>query len=143
MILPIVIRVFAMLLLGSCFAYSEQAMPKPKQTARTFSKRISIRAKSDYLLFLPDGFDSKKKQRWPLIFFLHGMGERGSDPWKVKLHGPPKVAEKMTNFPFVVVSPQCPDGQWWSSETLVALLDDVIDRYKIDTNRIYLTGLSM
>jgi predicted peptidase len=143
MMLPILIRSFAILIIGSCFAYSEQVMAKPKQNARTFSKRITTRVKADYLLFLPDGFDSKKKERWPLIFFLHGMGERGSDPWKVKVHGPPKVAEKMADFPFIVVSPQCPDDEWWSSEVLTALLDEIIGRHKIDTNRIYLTGLSM
>src|SRR5438046_3151167 len=141
--LKIVIRSFPLLILSASLAYSEQAMPKPKQTARQLSEKSSQRVKLNYLLFLPDGYEAKGKKRWPLIFFLHGIGERGSDPWKVKVHGPPKVAEKMSNFPFVVVSPQCPDGQWWSSETLIALLDDVSDRYKIDTNRIYLTGLSM
>jgi predicted peptidase len=133
----------ALLLFATSSLYSEQAMPKAKQTARTLNKKITRRIKSDYLLFLPDGYEAKSKKRWPLIFFLHGIGERGSDLWKVKVHGPPKVAEKMTDFPFVVVSPQCPDGEWWSSETLMALLDDVIDHHKIDTNRIYLTGLSM
>ena len=72
----------------------------------------------------------RRKKRWPLIFFLHGIGERGSDPWKVKVHGPPKVAEKMSNFPFVVVSPQCPDGQWWSSETLIALLHHSLQQFR-------------
>src|SRR6185295_14692673 len=124
-------------------AYSDEQMAKGKQTARRLDKKVKKPVKVDYLLFLPDGYEAKGKKRWPLIFFLHGIGERGSDPWKVKVHGPPKVAEKMSNFPFVVVSPQCPDGQWWSSEGLIALLDDVTDRYKLDTNRIYLTGLSM
>lgn len=137
------LRSFLILIVCTALSYSEEAMPKSKQTAQMFDKKVSKRAKLNYLLFLPEGYEAKGKKRWPLIFFLHGIGERGSDPWKVKVHGPPKVAEKMSNFPFVVVSPQCPDGQWWSSETLMALLDDVIDRQKIDTNRIYLTGLSM
>jgi len=137
------IRILAVLIALSSIGYSGDAMPKTKQTARTLNKKVSRRVKLDYLLFLPDGYQAKSKQRSPLIFFLHGIGERGSDPWKVKVHGPPKVAEKMTNFPFIVVSPQCPEGEWWSSEALMALLDDVIDRYKVDTNRIYLTGLSM
>src|SRR5436190_4387622 len=118
-------------------------MPRSNQTAHVLAKTSTEKVKLNYLLFLPDGYSATSKKRWPLILFLHGMGERGNDPWKVKVHGPPKVAEKMSNFPFVVVSPQCPDGQWWSSEALIALLDDVVDRYKIDTNRIYLTGLSM
>jgi predicted peptidase len=137
------IYAFALLIFTAPSLYSEQTMPKAKQTARTLNKKITKRIRTDYFLFLPDGYQSKSKKRWPLIFFLHGIGERGKDPWKVKVHGPPKVAEKMTNFPFVVVSPQCPDGQWWSSETLLTLLDEVIEVHKIDTNRIYLTGLSM
>ena len=131
----------ALLLLLCSMAYSSDDMPK--QSARALNKRVTKRVKTDYMLFLPDGYKAKGKQHWPLIFFLHGIGERGSDPWKVKVHGPPKVAEKMTNFPFIVVSPQCPDGQWWSTEVLLTLLDDMVDRYRVDQSRIYLTGLSM
>jgi predicted peptidase len=47
----------------------------------------------------------------------------------------------------VILSPQCPAEDWWSSEAqqkrLVSLLDDVVENYKIDESRIYLTGLSM
>jgi len=134
---------FLLLLIGCSLAYSNEAMSQARQSARTFSKKISTRVKTDYLLFLPEGYQARGRERWPLIFFLHGMGERGSDPWKVKVHGPPKVAEKMSNFPFIVVSPQCPDDQWWSTEVLLAVLDDVSARYKVDPKRIYLTGLSM
>ena len=137
------IHAFALLLALCSFAYSQQEMPHGNQTARTFNKKVSNRVKLDYLLFLPDGYKQREKKRWPLIFFLHGIGERGTNVWKVKVHGPPKIAEKMTNFPFIVVSPQCPDGEWWSTERLTALLDDVVDRYKVDQTRIYLTGLSM
>ena len=136
----IVPAVVGLIVLGN-FAYSDQQMRK--QEARTLDKKVSKRAKADYLLFLPEGYQSRGKERWPLIFFLHGIGERGNDPWKVKVHGPPKVAEKMSNFPFIVVSPQCPSGEWWSTDTLMVLLDDVMDRYKVDPARVYLTGLSM
>ena len=119
------------------------AMSKPKQTAKVLDKTVSRRVKANYLLFLPDGYEAKPRARWPVLLFLHGIGERGSDPWKVKIHGPPKIAEQMTNFPFILVSPQCPNGQWWSNEILTALLDEIIAKYKADTNRVYLTGLSM
>src|SRR3954470_23285862 len=131
------------LILIANIAYSDQEMGHGKQEARTFDKKITRRAKVNYLLYLPEGYQARGKERWPLIFFLHGIGERGADPWKVKVHGPPKVAETMSNFPFIVVSPQCPDGEWWSTETLMALLDDVMDHYKVDPARVYLTGLSM
>ena len=118
-------------------------MPQSKQTAQLLARNKAEKIKVNYLLYLPDDYRPRSSKRWPLIFFLHGMGERGSDPWKVKVHGPPKVAEKMTNFPFIVVSPQCPEGQVWSNDTLLALLDEITRRYAVDLNRIYLTGLSM
>jgi predicted peptidase len=113
------------------------------QKAFTFEKEIKHTARLDYLLFLPEGFKEKSDTKYPLILFLHGMGERGTDPWMVAKHGPPKVAGKMTNFPFIVVSPQCPLGDWWVNEDLEGLLDNVIEKYPVDRKRIYLTGLSM
>jgi predicted peptidase len=136
-------RAFLGLLLLSSLAYSDQEMRHGKQEARTFKKKVSRRVETDYLLYLPEGYEQQKKERWPLIFFLHGIGERGTNAWKVAVHGPPKVAPKMTNFPFIVVSPQCPNGEWWSTDVLMTLLDDVVERYRVDQSRIYLTGLSM
>jgi predicted peptidase len=137
------LRAVVGLLLVCSFAYSEQDMRHGKQEAKTLNKKVGSRVKLNYLLFLPEGYQKRGKERYPLIFFLHGIGERGSDPWKVKVHGPPKVAEKMSNFPFIVVSPQCPAGEWWSTDALIVLLDDVMGRYKVDPTRVYLTGLSM
>ena len=94
-------------------------------------------------MFLPKGYAADAEKKWPLILFLHGAGERGSDVWKVATHGPPKVVGTNANFPFIVVSPQCPSGQLWSRDVLLALLDKTIASYRVDTNRIYLTGLSM
>src|SRR2546426_12114163 len=115
----------------------------PKQIAEILNVRIAKTAKVHYLLFLPEGYDARSSELWPMILFLHGAGERGNDPWKVKVHGPPKIAEKMSNFPFIVVSPQCPNGQWWSNQMLAALLEEIQARYPVDSDRIYLSGLSM
>ncbi|MCX6926869.1 MAG: prolyl oligopeptidase family serine peptidase [Verrucomicrobia bacterium] len=97
----------------------------------------------DYLLFLPKGYDAKAEKRWPMMLFLHGAGERGTDIWKVATHGPPKNVATHPYFPVIVVSPQCPEGQVWSKETLLALLNEITTQYAVDTNRVYLTGLSM
>lgn len=96
-----------------------------------------------YLLFLPQGYNASSPRRWPLLLFLHGIGERGSDVWKVATHGPPKIVTEHPEFPFILVSPQCPEGQMWSNETLLALLDEITRAYAVDTHRVYLTGLSM
>lgn len=61
----------------------------------------------------------------------------------VKRHGPPKLIAQGKQFPFVIVSPQCPMGENWSPETLNALLDEITGKYAIDKDRVYVTGLSM
>ena len=49
-------------------------------------------------------------------------GERGSDLEKIKAHGPPKIVETKTDFPFVVISPQCADRKWWEPAAVIALV---------------------
>jgi predicted peptidase len=98
-----------------------------------------------YLLHLPPGYKQNGNRRWPLIFFLHGIGERGSDIELVKQHGIPLIAEQNPELPFITVSPQCPDGTLWTFELekLTALLDHIVMTEAVDTEHIYLTGLSM
>lgn len=108
-----------------------------------FSALTSRQVDVDYLLFLPKGYERTGETRWPLIVFLHGAGERGTNIQQVAVHGPPKRVQQQPDFPFVVLSPQCPSGSSWNLETLNALLDDTLARHAIDPNRVYLTGLSM
>jgi predicted peptidase len=61
----------------------------------------------------------------------------------VKKNGPPKMIEYGRDFPFIIVSPQCPEGQDWSVDVLNMFLGEMIINYRIDTNRIWVTGLSM
>jgi predicted peptidase len=112
-----------------------------KQIPTQLDAQIHVTLK--YLLYLPADYD--KQDKWPLILFLHGAGERGDDLERVKVHGPPKLIEHGKQFPFIIVSPQCPNGHWWNNElvTLSALLDDIESKYKVDKDRVYLTGLSM
>jgi len=95
-----------------------------------------------YLLFLPKDY-GKENVLWPAILFLHGAGERGDDLGILGRIALPMVLEERDDFPFIVISPQCPRGQGWSNDFLIALLDDITARFRIDPNRIYLTGLSM
>ena len=113
------------------------------QQAHTFQVIKTVQL--DYLLHLPPGYEDDAQQKWPLILFLHRGGEGGHDLERVKKHGMPKILEARTDLPFVVVSPQCPEESWWPMETeaLGTLLDDIVARYRVDTRRLYLTGLSM
>ncbi len=96
-----------------------------------------------FLLYLPEGYHDNRESKWPLMLFLHGAGERGDDINRVKVHGPPKLIEKGQNFPFIIVSPQCPKNQRWDEAMLTILLDHVCEEYCVDNSRLYLTGLSM
>ncbi len=113
------------------------------QQVKSFSRKIGRPVSANYLLFLPQDYDAKTSTRWPLILFLHGAGERGSNVWRVATHGPPKIVKQKPDFPFIVVSPQCPAGQQWDNDVVLALLDTVSAKYRVDASRIYLTGLSM
>jgi predicted peptidase len=104
-----------------------------------------------YLLFTPREYASGNTQ-WPLLLFLHGLGECGvNELERVKIHGPAKLVESRPDFPFVVVAPQCapPPGGLsavptaWQTEPLVALIDHVMANMRIDPTRVYVTGLSM
>jgi predicted peptidase len=95
-----------------------------------------------YLLYLPKGYEQKAS--WPLLLFLHGLGERGDDLNQVRNIGVAKMIKSGWDFPLVVVSPQCPKTeQWWKPAKLTVLLDEIVEKHKIDQDRIYVTGLSM
>ena len=111
------------------------------QTRETFSAKVTKTFAYKYLKYLPDGYDGDKK--FPLLLFLHGAGERGDNLEIVTAHGPPMLIKKGNQFPFVVISPQCPQDSWWDANALIALLDSVIATHAIDKSRIYCTGLSM
>jgi predicted peptidase len=96
-----------------------------------------------YLLFLPSSYYYDQTNTWPLIVFLHGMGERGSDIELVKKAGIPKLLEKDADFPFIVVSPQCPENGFWTPMIIKQLLAHVTTELRIDKNKVFLTGLSM
>lgn len=120
-----------------------ESNPPPVQMPKHFKFQRTQAAEVNYLLFLPQGYQAKSEKRWPLILFLHGAGERGTNIWQVATHGPPKNVREHPDFPFIVVSPQCPEGQIWSNDIVIGLLDEIIRKYAVDTSRVYLTGLSM
>lgn len=117
--------------------------PDSMQTVKSLKTRISRAVSANYLLFLPKDYRAGSKKKWPLILFLHGAGERGTNIWKVAAHGPPKLVRQQPDFPFIVLSPQCPPDQRWDNDTLLALLDDAMKTHRVDKTRVYLTGLSM
>lgn len=92
----------------------------------------------NYLLHIPKNTNQMK----PLLVFLHGTGEKGNDLEKVKNIGPFKYI-KNNDLDAYVLGPQCPENEYWDSEVLYQLILKIQKENNIDTNRIYLTGLSM
>ncbi len=105
-----------------------------------------------YYIYKPGGYDDNELD-YPLILFLHGSGQSSdrtsaapaAEQLKFVLtHGPPRLIEAKSwkpTYPCLVVSPQ--SGGDWSAEYVHRILESLIENYRINTNRIYLTGLSM
>lgn len=134
------------------------------QTASKFSAgRYGEKGDSiNYRLLFPDANPLRK---YPLIIFLHGSGERGSDNEAQLKWGVEEFAssENMSLHPAIVVAPQCPAGLNWSNFTreknpadtrlqpspskamtlVMGLIHQLMATMPVDTNRIYITGLSM
>jgi predicted peptidase len=161
---PTLLLPLAVALLAGCSTVTRTGEFKDNQRALSFRQSVAKTVGYDYLLFLPKDYDAKGDRQWPLILFLHGAGERGTNIWLVTVHGPPKLVKPNVEPPkgetataraqretaarklsetFIVVSPQCPAGQRWDNDTLLALLDHILSRHAVDPHRVYLTGLSM
>jgi hypothetical protein len=103
-----------------------------------------VTARYDYLTYLPKDYGANDSTRWPTIIFLHGGSSRGSDMKKVRANGIPDRIERGKELPFIVIAPQCPiDKRWETDDWFDVLYGEITTRYRIDTNRIYLTGLSL
>lgn len=115
-------------------------------TTGHFSRPITKTVSAGYALYLPDGYDQRAKKLWPMILFLHGMGDRGDDLSKLtdSKWSPLAHAKKTKGFPFIVVAPQSPaSNDRWTSDIPIATLKEVLQKYRVDPDRVYLTGVSM
>lgn len=131
-------------------------VPVSAQEAKTgFLDRVyktSTDEEAKYVLFVPHSYDGKTPL--PVILFLHGAGETGSDGKKQATVGiGPAIRKREKTFPFLVILPQAshkevPVVKRWQAgspdaNNALAILDEVSKTYPVDRKRIYLTGLSM
>ncbi|WP_379965106.1 prolyl oligopeptidase family serine peptidase [Epilithonimonas sp. UC225_85] len=103
-----------------------------------FNKEVKIQKKLSYILDIPQN----QKSKIPLIVFLHGSGERGNNLEIVKAHSPFTYKNLIKEL-VAILAPQCPENTWWDTDAIYFLIKEIAEKYKIDTDRIYLTGLSM
>ena len=118
------------------------------ETATGFLNKIYKGKDGDvkYVVFVPKSY--KADTEMPVILFLHGAGESGTDGLKQAVTGLGKaIRNKKEDFPFIAVFPQSQKGGWSAASAEgkrgIAILDEVMRTYKTDKKRVYLTGLSM
>lgn len=147
------------------------------QSCKSIHPMISAETKGEMLkkTFPSDGwsmpyrilYPQKIQKKYPLLVFMHGAGERGTDNERQLIHGKKWLMDNNLSYPAVVVLPQCPTEDYWSSvdrntnaegerkfvfnnkpptaalTAVMALIDSMRALPYIDSNRVYITGLSM
>jgi predicted peptidase len=131
------VKSIALLLVSASFALADT------QTPQNYTGDFVLKINYRYLLSKPEGYEADAVKKWPLVIFLHGAGERGNDLEMLKKHGPPKLIAAGQKFPAVIASLQCEPDNLWNPHGVKAVTDHLIKTERIDTSRVYLTGLSM
>jgi hypothetical protein len=129
---------------GSFMYYHENGTLHYRADFENGSTIRPIRVRYDYLTYLPRDYDVDVSTKWPTIIFLHGGSSRGNDLKQVKANGIPDRIERGKNLPFIVIAPQCPvDKRWETDDWFDTFYTEIMSRYRIDSNRVYLTGSSL
>jgi predicted peptidase len=144
-------RIIGAVVVGALFvAACAEAQEVPTRTHLQGEYQADDGSTMRYLVWLPDGYGENRDKQHPLIVFLHGSGDPEFDSEFVLSFGLPAVlelGEEPEGFDFVVVSPQAsPNTAFWQGrqiDVIDDLLQDVLDTYLVDPDRVYLTGLSM
>lgn len=121
-----------------------EAASKPVPSGFLFKKLTLNKVDYPYTVYVPRNYDATKQ--WPLIMFLHGAGECGSDGWKPVMQGiATAIMQDIDKWPFIVVIPQKPDVKYaWEQYdgAVMEMLKVARKDYNVDGSRLYLTGLS-
>jgi pimeloyl-ACP methyl ester carboxylesterase len=97
-----------------------------------------------YVSYLPKDYEADTTRKWPLVIYLHGGSDRGTDLKKLYSSGIPDQVYRGREFPFVMLAPQCPEHLRWSTDDWFEnFYKEVTAKYRIDTDRVYLTGPSL
>lgn len=95
-----------------------------------------------YIISYPSGFTDEKK--YPIILFLHGAGSRGTDISLLKSNPYFLITDKIKDFPFITIAPQCHQDTWFDLfETLEKFVLYFTELECVDTNKVYVMGASM
>ena len=157
-----ILQLLASIMLMSCSQKAYTQGSSPFKEGKISNETDTL----NYRYLLPENFDPAEK--YPLVLFLHGAGERGSDNEKQLVHGSQLFLDNIKKYPAIVVFPQCPSDSYWSSvnsytnetgkrtfifpaeskptaamELVIDLVDSLIMKDHVDNSRVYIMGLSM
>ena len=120
----------------------------PQETG-FLNRSIQVRGVNyHFQVYLPEEWRRDDHKLWPIILFLHGRGERGSEGmWQTQIGLPAQVRDHPDRWPFIIVMPQCPQNAYWTDpatmDMAIAALNRETAEFNGDPDRTYLTGLSL
>ncbi len=133
----------------AAMARVHHSQPEPPQDTGFLNRRVELRGVTyHFQVYLPEEWRRDDRKLWPIILFLHGRGERGSEGmWQTQVGLPRAVRDHPERWPFVIVMPQCSQANYWTDPEMMAMAMAALDReteeFHGDPQRTYLTGLSL
>jgi len=121
----------------------------PAQETGFLNRKIEVKgATYRFQVYVPEDFRRDEHKPWPILLFLHGRGERGSEGmFQTQIGLPLAVRDHPERWPFIIVMPQCLFPNFWTDPVMLdmamAALDQEVAEFHTDPARTYLTGLSM
>ena len=136
-------RLFVFLLVASVSCVAQPA----REVSSVSRQHVTVAVEMPYLIVLPHAYGTRPGP-WPIILYLHGSGDRGTDIALVHRTAAVQEALNRPDYPFILLAPQVTDtDQAWvnipTRTAVMRLLDEVVKNYHGDPQRIYLTGISM
>ena len=130
-------------------ARSHFSWQKPTQETGFLNRKIEVHGiVYRFQVYVPEDWRRNDRKHWPVILFLHGRGERGSEGmWQTQIGLPQAVRDHPERWPFLIVMPQCPQSHFWTDPDMMAMaiaaLDAETAEFHADSARTYLSGLSL
>jgi len=121
--------------------YERDYVEAPSLGQNEYSVFVEGYGDMTFLLHLPANYHDLGK--WPTILFLHGSEEAGTDTTRLRSVGLPGYVGGVPDFPFIVVTPQLRSFQWWDPAQVDQVLTHVVRHYRVDQERMAVSGLSL